>query len=236
MINFNQLFPENLYHSYVVEGNPEEIVFPLRLFLEERGEINKQSPDILVNLYDSFAVLDSSLVKEWYQNKPTDGKKKICIIGAKFINHEALQSLLKIIEEPTADTHFFIVVPDSSLLLETILSRVHLIKNIENEDSNKLEEKIAKEFIDCTSSVRIEKIAEIIKEFKDNENSGGLRYSAISLINGIEKNIYKKWKEDVGDKNKQFVLEELKNCRDYLSTPGASVKMILEHLALVISE
>jgi len=230
---FSKLFPKDLYHSYVVEGNPDEVTYLLKDFLEERGDINKQSPDLLLNLYDSFAILDSRNIKEWYQNKATDGKKKVCIIGAKFINREAEQTLLKIIEEPTENTHFFIVVPNSSLLLPTILSRVHLIKNLVEDNSDN---KKAEDFIKSSPAARIEKVAEIIKEFKDNDNSGGLRNSAISLVNGIEKIIYKKWKENVDDENLKFVLNELKNCRDFLSTPGASVKMILEHLSLVISD
>ena len=96
-MEFHNLFPRNLYHSYVLEGNPEEIVYSLRIYLEDRGEVNKQSEDLSLNLYDSFAIQDSQKIKEWYQNKPTDGKKKICIIGAKFINREAEQTLLKII-------------------------------------------------------------------------------------------------------------------------------------------
>ncbi|MEI7689331.1 MAG: hypothetical protein WCI91_04090 [Candidatus Nomurabacteria bacterium] len=231
-MEFHKLFPKNLYHSYVLEGNPEEIVYSLRLYLEDRGEINKQSEDVSLNLYDSFAIQDSQKIKEWYQNKPTDGKKKICIIGAKFINREAEQTLLKIIEEPTENSHFFIIVPDSSLLLGTILSRVHLIKS--GEVVNNVEIKIAKDFMSLNLPGRIEKVGEIIKEFKDNENSGGLRHSAISLINGIERITYEKWKKDLDNDDLKFILEELKNCREFLSIPGASVKMILEHISLII--
>lgn len=232
MNNFSQLFPENLYHSYVIEGNPEEVAYLLRVYLEERGDINKNSPDVMLNLYDAFNIEDGHNIKEWHKNRGIDGKKKICIIGAKFINREAEQSLLKIIEEPTIDTHFFIVVPDSSLLLGTILSRVHLIKNLKSD--NNFEDKIAGEFHKMNSKDRIEKVADIIKKFKDNENSGGLRYYAISLVNGIERIIYEKWKNDLNNDELKFILVELKNCRSYLSTPGAAVKMILEHIALVI--
>jgi hypothetical protein len=109
---------------------------------------------------------------------------------------------------------------------------VHLIKDI--EEDNQLEDKLAEDFMKATPKDRIEKVGEIIKEFKDNENSGGLRHKAISLINGLERIVYKKWKKDIDNENEKFVLNELKNCRDFLSTPGASVKMILEHIALVI--
>jgi hypothetical protein len=231
-MDFNKVFPENLYHSYVLEGDPNEIAFSLRVFFEDRGDVNKHSGDILLNLYDSFSISDSELIKNWHNNKPTEGKKKICIIGTKFINREAEQTLLKIIEEPNQDTHFFIIIPDSSLLLDTILSRVQLVKNF-NKDNEK-DDIFAKEFLNLTKASRIEKIAEIIKEFKDNENSGGLRNKAISLVNGIERIVYNDWKNNLDDDNRKFILNELKNCRDYLSTPGAFVKMILEHIALII--
>lgn len=232
MDNLNQLFPENLYHSYVIEGNPEEVSYLIRIYLEERGDINKKSPDLLLNLYDSFSIDNGHEIKEWHKNRPIDGKKKVCIIGAKFINREAEQSLLKIIEEPTEDTHFFIIIPDSSLLLGTILSRVHLIKNLKSD--NEFEDKLAVDFYKMDMKTRIEKVTEIIKEFKDNENSGGLRYYAISLINGLERIVHEKWKKDLNNEELKFILNELKNSRSFLSTPGAAVKMILEHIALVI--
>lgn len=121
---------------------------------------------------------------------------------------------------------------NASLLLSTILSRVQLIKNLQSD--NKFEDKIAEGFIKATPKNRIEKVAEIIKEFKDNENSGGLRYYAISLVNGLERIIYEKWKKDLNNEDLKFILGEFKSSRDFLSTPGASVKMILEHLALVL--
>ncbi len=230
-MKLEQLFPKDLYHSYVIEGDPNKTAYLLREFLESRGEIDKQSPDMIFEQYDSFAVLDSERIKEWHQNKSIAYKKKICIIGTKFINRDAEQSLLKIIEEPNPYTHFFIIVPDSSLLLDTTLSRVQLIKNIESEEEDNI---LAKDFLNSTITLRIEKIAAIVKEFKDNENSGGIRYYAITLINGIERIIYEKWKKDINNKNEKFILDELKNSREYLSIPGSSVKMILEHLALVI--
>ena len=62
---FEELFPENLYHSYVIEGNPEEVVYLLRVYLEERGDINKNSPDVMLNLYDAFNIEDVALeIKE----------------------------------------------------------------------------------------------------------------------------------------------------------------------------
>lgn len=232
MDKLSKLLPENLYHSYVIEGEGDTISSYILSILEERKLIEENSGDTLILSYDSLSIPDSIRIKEWHKNKPIGNGKKVCIINTKFINREAEQSLLKIIEEPNEDTHFFIIIPDSSILLDTILSRVHIIKYYSNQnlDSNK----IAEELLQLSLKNRLNKIADIIKEFKDKDNSGGLRFQAVSIINSLEKIIYEKWKKDLNNKNLIFILEEIKKMRIYLSTPGASVKMILEHLMMIM--
>ena len=229
---FNNLFPKDLYHSYIIEGDPENLPLMLLEFLKERGDIEMGNKDVLCEQYDSFTIDDSSRIKEWHSEKGITEKKKICIIGTKFINREAERTLLKIIEEPARNTHFFIIVPNASILLDTIRSRAHIVKIL--ADKNILPTKSAKDFITSSSKDRIELVGSLIKEYKDNENSGNLRYRATELINELEKSIYTKWKNDKTNLKLQFILNELTKSRDYLSTPGASVKMILEHIALVL--
>jgi DNA polymerase III delta prime subunit len=235
MNTFEELFPQDLYHSYVIEGEPNTTAIELLNFLEVRGVIEHQSPDVLYQIYESFTMDDSSQIKEWHSQLGIGKNKRVCIIATKFINHEAEQTLLKIIEEPAENTHFFIVVPDSSALLGTILSRVHIIRT---EISNKSDvtdlKKIVSEFIKSNLGERIKKVAVIIDENKDKENSGQLRYYATSFVNELESIYYQKFTKDKNNAELKFTLNELQKSREYLSTPGASVKMILEHLALVI--
>lgn len=232
---FEKLFPKNLYHSYVIEGESETTGADLLKFLEARGEAEIKSPDVLFQVYESFTMDDSREIKDWHSRLGIGKSKKICIIATKFINREAEQALLKIIEEPAINTHFFIIVPDTSLLLDTILSRVHIIKTEEMANKNDIDiKKNVRDFILSSPKSRIDKVAFIIKENKDEDNSGQLRYYATTFVNELESIIYQKFKKDRNDKKIQFILSELQKSRGYLSTPGASVKMILEHLALVI--
>lgn len=241
---FKQLFPRDLYHSYVVEGNPSVVANELFRFLENRGEIEKQSQDVICQIYESFTMENSRTIKDWHNKLGITNRKKICILATKFINREAEQALLKIIEEPGKNTHFFMVVPDSSILLPTIISRVQIVKIPTQSDSNLLNikgeknesEEIIKEassFVKMTPIDRIDKIAQVIKEKKEDENSN-LRFYAINFINQLENIFYQKFKENKNDKNIIFILGELEMSRKYIGVPGASVKMILEHLALVI--
>jgi len=235
---FKNLFPENLYHSYIVEGEPVSTSASLCEFLK-----NKEGKDIeiLCQNYDSFAIADSELIKEWHSQKSIDGNKKICIIGAKFINHDAERTLLKMIEEPKENTHFFIIVSNSLILLDTIRSRTHIIKpnfienlSLKNISDNQEMTKEVENFLKSSLKDRLEIITKIIKSHEDEENGGSLRYYSIEFLNEIEKVIYKKWRDKKEDTNLIFILEEIREKRSYLNYPGAGVKMILEHTALVI--
>ncbi len=230
-VNFTNLFPENLYHSYIVEANPDITVTLLRDFFEARGDIQIGSLDTLCQNYDSFTIDDSSFLRNWHSHKNATMGKRICILGAKSINREAEQSLLKMLEEPAFDTHFFLVVPNALFLLETIRSRAHIVKVV-NDDDDVLKQQVLK-FIASSPKDRIDFVAEMIKKYKDEDSSGNLRFNATCFINELEKVIYEKFiikKED----ETQFILKELHQSRKFLSTPGASVKMILEHIALVL--
>jgi DNA polymerase III delta prime subunit len=232
MQRLENLFPNELYHSYVIEGNPAILPFELLKFFEDKNYIEKQSPDVLLQTYDSFTIENSKRVKEWHAEKGVSKGKHICIIGTKFINHDAERTLLKIIEEPSKDTHFFIIVPNSQILLDTILSRVHLIKIEEEKD--KLDEKIAQDFLNSIKTKRIDIVSKIIDTHEEDVGSGGLRYTAIKLINELEAIIYKKWKSDKMNNELLFSLDELAKAREYLALPGSSTKMVLEHIALVL--
>lgn len=229
---FNKLIPQDLYHSYVIEGDPKETANFLLGFLEKRGEVEANSPDVLSQSYESFTMENSEEIKDWHSRKGITKSKKVCILSTNFINREAEQTLLKIIEEPAENTHFFIIMPDTSLLADTILSRVQLIKIKQTEDTSKGKEIL--KFISSAPKDRINIVAQIIKENKDEESSGRLRSTAISFVNNLESIFYQKFKKNKKDKQIKFVLEELQKSREYLSIPGASVKMILEHLALVM--
>lgn len=230
MKDLENLIPEDLYHSYIVEGDIEQTLSAILNLFKKRGYIKNIEKDSFIKSYDSFSIDDSRIVKEWHSRKKTGEEKRFFIIGSKFINHDAERALLKILEEPSEDTHFFIIVPDSSLLLDTILSRAHLIR--ENKDNNISEE--AKKFLKSSKKDRIDMIALILKKNENNEDSGGLRHDSINLLNNLEIIIHENFKKNPRDLNFITSLEEINKSKDYLSLPGSSAKMILEHIALVI--
>jgi hypothetical protein len=228
MINvFEKHFPKDLYHSYVIEGHLDYTTTELLNYFE----INKNY-NIFYQKYEAFTIENSREIKLWHSQYAINDNKKICIISTKFINPEAEQALLKIIEEPTQNTHFFIIIPDINLIKDTIISRVHLIKA--DKYIGKEHNEFVNNFMDLSIKERLEKISLIMKEYKDEENSAKLRDYSISFINKLENIFYLKLKEDKKNKKIISILGEFQKSRSYLSKPGSSVKMILEHLALMI--
>ena len=110
MIDFTKLFPTDLYHSYIIESNENNIIFDLCDFLEKRGDIEVNNKDILCQTYDSFSIADSSVIKEWH-SESSISKKRICIIKTNFINHDAERTLLKMIEEPASVSYTHLTLP-----------------------------------------------------------------------------------------------------------------------------
>jgi hypothetical protein len=226
---FKNLLPENLYHTYVVHGDVESLAEELLVFLKDKKYIQESSPDTLSLKYESFTANDVSEIRNWHSQKSISDGKRICIISTKFINREAEQALLKILEEPAENTHFFIIIPGSVVLADTIVSRAHVVSAFLEKRNLKGEE-----FLKLIPKDRIDYIASLIKVHEGDDTSGGLRHDAIEIVNGLEQILHEKLQVDHKDKETVFKLEELQSARSYLSTPGASVKMILEHISLVL--
>ncbi len=231
--NLDTIFPKILYHSYVIESNPDnETVKRVLNFLELRGIIKNNSIDLFHKIYESFTLEDSHFLKEWHSRLGVGGLSKVCLIATKTINREAEQALLKVIEEPALNTYFFFIIPNTSLLLDTILSRVQVVSL-----KNKKDVSISKEvenFISFDYKKRFDQIALIIKNNKDEESSGKLRYYANQFINELERIFYNNFKKNIKEKNISNILFEIQKSREYLKIPGSSVKMALENLAIMI--
>jgi len=212
---------DNLHHAYCFEGNLENIFNLLFSTLEKSlGLKLRGNPDFLLGEYETFGINDGRAIND-FQLKKALGEKKIIIIKTNRITREAQNSLLKMFEEPTENTHFFILLPSAEILLPTLRSRLFISKI----ETGSEDESLAKKFIKASQKERLDLVKELIEE-KD-------KAGAINLINQIEKifagekNIKKMSKEDI------LFFENLNKLRGYLNDRAPSSKIILEHLSLV---
>ncbi len=231
---------ENLHHAYLLEGEKELVFQYLLNFLEK--ELNFQisaNPDFYIESFDTFGINDGRLIKDFQSKKSITEGKQIIIIQTNFITNEAQNSLLKMFEEPSKNTHIFLIIPSSENLLTTLKSRLTIIKSLDLTDpskNNSLGSARSKlevgEFLQANITKRFELIKVFLPKKKDEKAD---KAGAILFLNSLEKILYEKFKssclENIDFEN---IFYEINQCRSYLNDRSPSVKMILEHLSQII--
>jgi len=218
----------DLRNLYLIDDDYSNCQNDFLEFLKNRGISVIDNSNIIFEEYDSFTIEASRNIQKFH-NEKNDNNKKIFIIKAKYFTNDAEHSLLKLFEDTNNSNHFFIFSENAGSMLDTILSRAVFIK-IKN---NKTDDERGGDFLKKSKEKRLDFLLEFIKSHKADIDSASLRNDARSLINSIEKHLYEN-KKEILDKDDTWKFSELIKVRKYLSTPGVSVKMILEHIALVV--
>lgn len=218
------------HHSFVIEAGAEEgIVVAKAWATQELEMIVEKNPDVAVLRYGLFSVADARRVTELASGAPFKGESKVLIIAAGRAYHEAQNALLKLFEEPPAGAYLFLIMPSLGGLLPTLRSRVVELGARAASQGAEIPEAVTA-FITATK----EKRSALIKKLasgKDEEERREHRAEAIAIVNGIEAAAYAAQKR--GDKV-AALLSDIATFRTYLYDRSAPVRMILEHLALVI--
>lgn len=217
-----------MHHAFVIEAEAEEGIEVAQAWAkQELGMTLEHNPDISVLRYGLFSVADARKVAETVASAPFAGEHKVVIIAASRAYHEAQNALLKVFEEPPAGTFLFLVLPTLGGLLPTLRSRVQTLLASE---VNRAIPEIAQQFIKASK----EKRSALIKKLStgsDEEERREHREEAIALVNGLEAALLSR-----GVETHASALTDIAMLRGHLYDRSAPVKMILEHLSLVIPE
>lgn len=219
--------PDALHHAYCIfaPGITEASAYePFFTFLETHLAIpTRGNPDFWHGQFESFGVDEARALKDMQQRAAANvGAKKVFVISADTITHEAQNALLKVFEEPTADTHFFLLMPSVEVLLPTLRSRlvsVPLGQEISAEDTNTVA--LAEKFLAASKGKRMALLKPLMED-KDKR-------AAAALVDALLKKLSKSAQDT---KNHQKDLEALLEMRGYLTDRSSSIKMILEYLCL----
>lgn len=213
----------DLHHAYIFEGVLEPTVEELSLFCTDTlGVPARGNPDFICELHDTFLIDHARRLRELQQNRALTGATKVFVVAFNFITREAQNALLKVLEEPTQGTHIFIVTPSAHIFLPTVLSRVSVFKTAHTTTHDEVTT-----FLKSSYKKRMDYIAKLTKNIKDDKAS---KAEALALVRGITSTIH----EQTGDTSRFAKLRELAQVSRYLEDSSASVKMLLEHVALIV--
>ncbi|AKM84344.1 TPA: hypothetical protein DCZ46_03280 [Candidatus Campbellbacteria bacterium] len=223
---------DSLHHAYLIESDSLEIVAQIiNLFEDVLKFSTKNNPDFWFGEFETFGIDDGRKINELQSKKSFNGGKQFFVIKMNFITREAQNSLLKMFEEPTPHTHFFIIMNSSEILLPTLKSRLMLVRPYSESDSEIEIEKFAKKFIKSSLAERLEMVKIYFGDSKKKEPAD--KSGAIRFLNELEKQL----REDIDFKNvkekDQIIFNEIMNCRSFLNDRSPSVKMLLEHISVI---
>jgi len=234
------------HHAFAIEAEAEEGIEIAQTWVEKElgmkaknpsTKLGASNPDVVVLRYGLFSVADARRVLEVAASVPLAGENKVLIISASRAYHEAQNALLKLFEEPPPGMHLFLVLPSLGGLLPTLRSRVQVLQGYKDESikyKGKSISKEAEEFIKASKERR----SAIIKKLtsgKDEEERRELRDEAIEIVNGVEAAAYQQRGNTLQfPKGVSSLLNDIAVLRSHLYDRSAPVKMILEHLSLVI--
>lgn len=222
------------HHAFVIEAEAEEGIEVAQAWVKEQLGIEaKANPDVIVLKYGLLSVEDARRVSELAAGAPFAGDTKVVIIAASRAYHEAQNALLKLFEEPPEGMYLFLVLPSLGGLLPTLRSRVQVLDAHVGRTTSYIPE-AAGEFMKANK----EKRSALIKKLasgSDEEERRKNRETAIAILNGVEAAAYATIQDDGFTKPIiTKLLSDIATLRGHLYDRSAPVRMILEHLSLVI--
>jgi DNA polymerase III delta prime subunit len=173
-----------------------------------------ESPDT-VHLHGSRMGIDEvrSLIREAYTT-PLYGTERVFVLAYNAFTEEAQNALLKLLEEPPKTARFYIISERPNLLLSTLRSRLVCSDVAPRTDP----------LFDMHAFLRLsygDRLAEIGSSAQKKDEAW-----LTDLMHAIETQAH--------DSKDASLIRSILSLKPYFHTPGASKKMILEHLVLLL--
>lgn len=210
-------------------------------------EVRKQTAEKAVNPYFKIAIPKANVIrintikkvkKESSLSSIEKGKKVFVIFEAEAMNDASANSLLKVLEEPLENVHFFLVSSRKDQIRQTILSRcqlVHCSPLTDSEIQNALIERInlteeQAKFLTRMANGSYAKAIELASEELNH-----LRYESVNFLRGILGNFPIKFLGDFEEyfssahreKSEQLLLFLLVFFRDALMTRETASSLVM---------
>lgn len=201
------------HHAYVLEGEAEYVRKQLEVFFADAGVRMQGNPDYRCVVSEQFLIDDAHRLVRDAHLRPV-GEKKVFVFVFGFITHEAQNALLKLFEEPPAGTHFFLIVPTVSILLPTVRSRMMHV-HMRTEENNA--SKAAETFLQSSRAERLTQMKDLASD----------RAQAAVFLDELEHYFAK-------HERTREQLEVLYLTKQYIRDRGASPKLLLEYVALMV--
>ncbi len=217
---FKNTLKENLHHTIICTGNANQALLDIDSLI---GDFTKQSMRVERILYqlDKLLLEDAENIFSRHVHKVGENQMQFVILSFNSTNFQTQNSILKILEEPPRGVHFFLIVQNKKILLPTILSRAQIFEYTKEIEISKE----TKDFIKASYAKRLEITKKLVDDLKNEKIT---KQSIIDFIEEIEKYVH-------GKKNIEL-LKKVIQVKEYAKEQGASIKQLLEFLAITVTQ
>jgi hypothetical protein len=217
-----------LHHAYLVEGDATLAKEALLSFVSRVDPSAQERGDILIHEAINFLLDEAKHVVQEQSFFGVDGGAKYIILIFSSMTIEAQNSLLKTLEEPTAQTHFFLLVPLADVLLPTLRSR--MISLHVEEVSMGTDISDAEKFLASSVAERLRRIEPLISTKGEERKSS--RNDMRRFVGALESVLTKRF--PTPDRMVARSLGDLILARRYSFNASSSPKILLGHLAVTL--
>lgn len=225
------------HHAYLYVGGQEQGIEAARSYAASHlGIEGSDTPDIAVFAYEGlFPVAVARRVISFAAQAPSKGDQKLIVLAGGRIQHEAQNALLKLFEEPSEGTTLVLVVPSAGIILPTLASRL-----IEFPHEQQARSAAADAFLAASPAERAKLVTKLVartKSDKDDEKQAA-RTEAVHICGSLIEAAYAKRRTASGAKAHELdnFLSDLDRFMPILHTSSAPLKLIFEHILLVMPE
>ncbi len=222
------------HHAQLIEGSIDSYN-SLLADLETNLGMGKNHPDL--NIFslgnEKLGIDDAHNIHHAILRNPTTAPQTVTIIYAHTLTETAQNALLKIFEEPPKHSFIFLVTNYIAHLLPTLRSRFVMFK-VDNETEVAGGRSDKKDLLLVESFLKsgIEKRLVIIKDIHAGLDKETVTIGDVwNFVNEIEKEVRERMEKGSGPEE-IAKLDALIRAQQFMHTPGNSVKMLLEYLAV----
>jgi len=191
--------------------------------LEKEGIEIHANPDLYYQSYKRYGIDQARELRERASRRAI-GTRRVFVIEAAAITHDAQNALLKTIEEPSDDALFIFVIPSPETLLPTVRSRAQTLRLEGEEEIGKID---VDRFLASPPSKRLDMLKVVLEKDEDELRDIGGIITFLSLLERTVGNMRR-------GSDMREALDAIYRARRHIADKGALVKPLLEQVALLV--
>lgn len=204
----------------LAQGSPSDVERVLEL-LGAHGIAVSANPDLYVRTYGHFGIDEARDLAERASSRAV-GERRVFVVAAATITHEAQNALLKTLEETPGNALFVIVHPAPHALLSTLRSRAQplALPHTEVPGEGSID---AARFLRAAPAQRLELLKPLLERGDDDRRDMG---SILAFLSSLERLL-------AAAPERRAAIDAVYRARHYAADKGSLLKPLLEQVALL---